>query len=247
MRTLYVEYFVPKSGGQVCTERHNELLQALQRNLEHPVVDKVVIFSDERVPFADTFAIPFEVIPSKRITFEGVFAYANARTGADDVHILCNTDIALVDGFDDIEQFLGPDDFFCLSRYELNGKISTHAHGSQDTWIWRGINRIRGVRFPLGIRGCDCHIIGAARRARYQVSNPSKTLCTIHFHASNLRATTYGDTKIPSPWFGVTPCNLGSAGEVCRFLGKDNWPTVTEPRPITRTVLRQRCGAALRA
>lgn len=245
MRTLYVEYFVPKSGGRVCTERHQELLQAMQRNLEHPVVDKVVIFSDSPVPFSPPFPVPFEVVPSSRITFQGVFEYANARTGPNDVHILCNTDIALVDGFDALESFLGPDDFFCLSRYELNGKISTQAHGSQDTWIWRGMNRIGGVRFPLGIRGCDCHIIGAARRARYQVSNPCKSLCTMHVHASNLRSTSYGDHMIPGPWFGVTPTALGQAGDVCRFLGKQEWPTVAAAQALTRTVLRQQCQAAL--
>lgn len=239
MRTLYFEYYVPKNGGEVCTERQQELLQAIHHNLAHPTVDRVVVFANETIAFQAFDGVEILVLPATRMTFQEIFDYANANTGPDDVHILCNTDIALSRGFETLEDHLGPDDFFCLSRYELSGRISSHAYGSQDTWIWRGQNRIQGVDFHLGTRGCDCHLIGAARRAFYEVTNPSEDLVTIHWHESNMRNTNYYNDQVRSPWFGVEPSKLGVAGEVCRFLGVDDWPVIKKGRLWTRCSLKK--------
>jgi hypothetical protein len=176
------------------------------------------------------------------MTFQEIFDYANQTTGPDDIHILCNTDIALSKGFKGLEAYIGADDFFCLSRYELSGKISSHAYGSQDTWIWRGRNRITGVDFHLGVRGCDCHLIGAARRAHYQVTNPSKDLVTIHWHASNMRNVNYLSHKVRGPWFGVEPTPLGQTGEVCRFIDTEVCPTIQPGGAWTRTAFKKRCA-----
>jgi hypothetical protein len=242
MKTLYFEYYKPMFGGVLCEERHQELLKAIHQNLAHPSVDRVVVFTSEVVKFSQYPEVEILVVPSERITFQEIFDYANTITGPDDIHILCNTDVGLVSGFDALDSFMGPEDFYCLSRYELDGTISDHAYGSQDTWIWRGKNRIKNVDFHLGIRGCDCHLIGAARRAHYQVTNPSKQLITLHFHASNLRNTDYHQHTVRNPWFGVEPTELGEAGEVCRFIGAGVWPTVQTRSSQTRSQLRRKCA-----
>ena len=217
IKTLYIEYYVPKQNGEVCEERHNEQLTALQRNLNSGAVDRIVIFTGEALELDAPGVAKLEVVRAGRMTFQAIFDYANSQSRPDDIHILANNDIELVSGFQQVDRWLSPDDFFCLSRYELNGRLSDHAHGSQDVWMWRGLNRIRHADYFMGVRGCDCHIIGDARRAHYQVSNPSLDLHILHHHGSELRSASYKRLQIPSPWFGIEPSRLGRVGEVCQY------------------------------
>ena len=244
MKTLYLEYYTPQHGGQICTERHQELMQALHHNLTRPVVDRMVVFTEEPLEVEPHFPVDFVRVQAPRMTFQRVFDYANERTGPDDIHILCNSDIALVRGFEQLEERMSSDDFFCVSRHELDGKLIVHAHGSQDTWIWKGHNRIRNANFHMGIRGCDCHLIGAARRAHYEVSNPSKDLITLHHHGSNLRNSQYHEHFVPGPWLGVEPCRIGEIGEVCQFISSGNWPKINTPTNRSRSHLKRLALAA---
>lgn len=244
MKTLYFEYFVPQLQGEVCEERHHEILVAIQHNLADPQVDRVVVFANEPIGLSAFQDVEILVLPATRMTFQEIFDYANETTGPGDIHILCNTDIAIIRGFDTLEQALSPDDFLCVSRYEGNGIINEHAYGSQDVWVWRGHNRIRGANFHLGIRGCDCHLIGMARRFHYQVTNPSKDLISVHCHESNLRNAKYNERIIPGPWFGVEPSALGVLGEVCHFKSTDNCPVIRPSGGMSRSALRMACAKA---
>ena len=221
--TLYLEYYIPRVDRQVREDRHNEILQAIQYNLRYPVVDKVVVFAEETIAFDSFDAVEIEVIPDQSMTYQAVFDYANARTGPRDIHILANNDIALMRGFERLDQWLTIEDFFALSRYEPDSRLIRHAYGSQDTWIWRGPSRVTDAHYYMGVRGCDCKLIGDARRARYVVSNPCLDLFTMHWHQSEYRPKDYQDKYVQGPWFGIEPSHFGEVGELSQFSPNGDW------------------------
>jgi hypothetical protein len=165
IRLLY-NYYEDKNPA-----RKKEIDFCLQKNLENPYINVVIIEGAEKP------------------TYTSFFNKINELTGPDDINIICNSDIFL-DETIQLTSKLEPHKAFALSRWEYvnanNIKLFERAD-SQDTWIIRGpATNIIG-NFTLGLAGCDNRIAHELKDAGYQPTNPAKSIKTYHVHNSNVR------------------------------------------------------------
>jgi len=210
---LYIEHYRPDAS-----ERYAEMLEALYRNLRCPWVTSITIFAQDPVPALPDSHVLVNIVSSGRMTYQCVFDYVNARTQPEDVHILCNNDISLESGFDQLSAFLRERAFMALSRRELSGVDPVRLSTSQDVWAWKGECQITSAWFPMGYRGCDNRIAAEAQSVGYEVSNPYKSLAILHHHRSQVRQPGYHAQFVLPPYLAVPPCALGEKSEVSRMV-----------------------------
>lgn len=207
MPTLLTQFY--KSPNEA---RNRELELCFRENLKNKAITRFVWF----VPESDRQHIPDwlqgEIIVTKdRLVYSD--AFQASRPG--DLHILCNSDIIIgEEAVQLIEANLKDDQAYCLSRWdcdpldELNlskAKLETYFR-SQDSWCWRGLINCAGD-VPLGVSGCDNRIAYELSRVR-RVSNPARTIKTLHVHTSNFRTYRHDVGKIPPPHLGIPPTTL---------------------------------------
>jgi hypothetical protein len=143
-----------------------------------------------------------------RMTYQDIFDKINASTKDDDVNVISNLDIY----FDDsilILNKITTNQFVALSRYDIFADGSIHFDGpkqfSQDTWAWRGKNKIKNANFYLGIYACDNRIAAEAQLAGYEVFNPCLSIKTYHLHLTVGRADDFEIVKVPGPHIVLHP------------------------------------------
>ena len=196
----------------------SESIMGQDKKKRYPVYTILAIFAQDPVPALPDSHVLVNIVPSGRMTYQCVFDYVNARTQPEDVHILCNNDISLESGFDQLSAFLSERAFMALSRRELSGVDPVRLSTSQDVWAWKGECQITRAWFPMGYRGCDNRIAAEARRAGYEVSNPYKSLAILHHHRSQVRQPGYHAQFVLPPYLAVHPCALGEKSEVSRMV-----------------------------
>lgn len=177
--------------------RLDELVEALQCNLQCSHVKKVFILCDSRMKVEikhekmvlvrrDWWNKPDD--PEWRPTFQDFFAEVNYRTGPTEINIISNLDIS----FDEtlvhlMPIFEYPDLKLCaiLSRREANDEITNFG---ADAWVFRGkIDPNVWGAFFLGIPACDWRIFDELKKAGYTIVNPALKVRAKHHHASGLR------------------------------------------------------------
>lgn len=166
--------------------RKREIDFCLQKNLDNPHINVVIIETEEK--------------PTYNLFFQKI----NEMTGPDDINIICNSDIF----FDEtiiLTATMKHKQVYALSRWdyinEHNIKLFDR-HDSQDTWIVKG--RVENVisNFTLGKKGCDNRIAYEFKNAGYLISNPSRSIKTYHVHNSNIRNYSQRDI-VPGPYHTV--------------------------------------------
>jgi hypothetical protein len=157
--------------------RKKEIDFCLQKNLENPYLNVVIVETAEKP------------------TYSFFFNKINELTGPDDINIICNSDIF----FDDsilLTSHLKHHASFTLSRWDYINSQNINLFDrpdSQDTWIVRGpIKNVIG-NFTLGKRGCDNRIAYELKDAGYQPTNPARSIKTYHVHNSNIRNYSHND------------------------------------------------------
>jgi hypothetical protein len=162
--------------------RDAELQECLAANMALEGVEVVTIDRNERITFAEWFAI------------------INQHAGQDDISILCNSDIKF-DQTIHLCNEIQPDECFCLTRWEKGGMH----HVGSDAWVFRGqIRQVDDINFGLGIADCDYALNARLQLAGYRLANPSPDIRANHVHASNYR-TYYGMAKIGPPHITNVP------------------------------------------
>jgi hypothetical protein len=143
-----------------------------------------------------------------RMTYQDLFDKINDLTNDNDINVISNLDIY----FDDSILMLNrirTNQFIALSRYDIFEDGSIHFDGpkqfSQDTWAWRGKNKISNANFYLGVYACDNRIAAEAQLAGYNVTNPCRSIKTYHLHLTVGRADDFGITKVPPPHIVLYP------------------------------------------
>lgn len=163
---LFYNYYEDKDP-----ERKKEIDFCFQKNKENPLLDIVVIDSDET--------------PTYNYFFEKI----NKITGPNDINIICNSDIFFDDTIS-LANKIGSKDMYALSRWDwINETSIKHRaiRNSQDVWIMRGkVENVNGD-FKLGIPYCDNRIAFEFTNVGYKVSNPSLSIKTYHVHNSGVR------------------------------------------------------------
>jgi|SRR5579859_585227 len=186
MIRLFYNYYEDKNSY-----RKNEIDFCLQKNLANPHLTTIVM---------DSIGKP---------TYDLFFHKINEVTSANDVNIICNSDIFFDDTIKFAEQ-IGHKELYALLRWEWSpsGSQLHERPDSQDTWITRGkIENVFGG-FSLGIRGCDNRIAHEFNKAGYKIINPAKTIKTHHVHSSGIRNYTVADVVGP-PYYTIGPISLG--------------------------------------
>lgn len=150
---------------------------------------------------------------TQRQTYRQVTEWAASVVSNDDLTVIANCDIAFpAASVESMQTHLSPGAMFALSRYEMqpNGNLELYdVDYSQDVWAFRGPPPVIGD-FYFGVRGCDNAFAWAVRDLGYAVLNPSRSIPTIHQHASGLRTeTNRGRYRIPPPYLFIEPAYLG--------------------------------------
>lgn len=181
MINLFTNYYIDKNPA-----RQKEIEYCLCKNLSNPMLNVVVLNSQNR------------------LSYSFYFRKINLLGGHDDINIIANSDIYFESDIKIVEKMTA-NQCFALSRWDIdqNGNAQHYDHSdSQDAWIFRGkIKQGLNGEFNLGVPGCDNRIAYEINRAGYLISNPSKTVKSYHVHQSDIR--NYGGNKVPPPYMNV--------------------------------------------
>jgi len=180
-------------------ERQAELDHCLRRNLQHPAVDRVVVIREpDAPPLPGPARMPVqEIEEAERLTYARWMRLLQQERDA--IGILINADIALGEGFEQMQQVLNtPESVMALSRYNPQGagqpaKLNRFPHWTQDTWALRSDAPISdslryASSFPIGFPGCDNRIAYVLWSHGLAVKNPCYFVTTEHHQAEEARA-----------------------------------------------------------
>ena len=193
---LIQQYYKPTQA-----KRQKELDRCLKKNLENPLIDKIILFmesNDIQLPRDEKNKI--QKVPLKsRLTYADCIEAVRVHVGAGSIVAFANTDIYLdpittrtlwsIDLHDTV---------LALLRYEdeldpAEAKIFGPRADSQDTWILHSDNimdrtwKLDSFRIPFGQAGCDNAILVEFLRAKFRIVNPASSIRTFHVHKSEIR------------------------------------------------------------
>lgn len=191
---LYTQYYRTRTP-----ERQAELDHCLRSNLQHPMLDQVVLLREPDAPeLPGDPRMPVEVLEeAERLTYASWIRLV--RQQPDAIGILINSDIALGTGWEQLQQVLNtPESVLALSRYNPQAegqpaRLNTFPHWTQDTWALRSDAPITdsllfASGFPIGYPGCDNRIAYVLWSHGLAVKNPCYFITTEHHQAEEARA-----------------------------------------------------------
>jgi len=236
---LITQYYVPDKP-----KRAREIKECLRRNIENPLIDKILLLNESPQTLPDSPKIMEKVIGA-RLTYADVIKFIKTEVIPNTIVIFANSDIY----FDDTLRLLYSvdmrDTFMSLLRYEVKEEGEPQLFGprgdSQDTWIvlsdsihareWTWGD----LEFPFGKGGCDNAINTEMMRAKMFVVNPALTIKTYHLHKSGVR--TYDPTDIvdKSVYVHVNPSGLHDMQAVTSF-DREFMHTLLEPEQFPRRI-----------
>lgn len=177
--------------------RSDEYKKCLLKNIEHPLIEEVVVFFDTRnsghvnnlLDFVQSSSVKIEYIED-RPSFRALFEYAHQRYPHRKI-IVANADIHFNETLHKIEEFDLEDTFIALTRWnELSsGELKQLAEErSQDVWIFKApFKNLNFPEFQLGTWQCDGQMSWVAYASGYNVVNLSNDIQACHVHSSDIR------------------------------------------------------------
>jgi hypothetical protein len=188
---LLVNYYKDKHSG-----RQEEIDVALRNNIEHPLIDHILVFKEKDIELkANKKIIPVEW--KGRPTYSDYFRIGSNYNG---IKILANSDIYFNGSLEYCKKIKN-NSVFALCRWDLTDDdiIFYNHRDSQDVWIWSGRIKLR-ADFVLGIPGCDNSIAYLLATAGYKVKSPSKKIKAIHIHKTGVRNYIRKKERVPGPY-----------------------------------------------
>jgi len=190
-----------------------ELNESLQRNIENPYIDKIVLLNETEMFYENDTNKIQQVVINKRLFYSDVFQHIYDKVPPNVIVVFANSDIYLDETIRNIWSVNMEDKFFALLRYE-NNQIYGPRPDSQDTWIVSSTsvkarsNNYKDIDFSFGIMGCDNAITLEMMKQKYLVVNPSLTIKTHHLHTSEIRNYDPEDIVPKSAYLYVEPTGL---------------------------------------
>jgi len=241
---LVTQYYDPGKG-----KRRTEIDECLRKNVECSIVDRIILLNEKAMGKTD-IKIQEKVI-GKRLTYADVvrwiyeeapenvliaFANADIFLDADSWRVLWSTDM-----------HINPK-FLALLRWDVAGTSAADIEAarlfgpradSQDTWVISStaVKKLKWdwdeLNFPFGQGGCDNAITIEMFKKRFLVANPSLSLRTYHYHASEVR--TYDPRNIvdKSAYLYIEPTGLHDMRPVTDFGKASN---VIERKSFSRRI-----------
>ena len=197
--TLFVPFFIPER-----TERKNEILTVLQKNIDGKDIDKIVLVCESDIDIPIHSGKIEKVNVGKRQTYKDLVSLFS-----DGINIIANSDIY----FDErsirlIKSANMTGKLMALSRYDVKESgqaVHFNYEWSQDAWVCSGKMNTDGmdIDFVFGKPACDNRFAFEAAK-KYKVFNPSFSIKTYHLHIDKERSYTEAD-RLPGPVKAV-PC-----------------------------------------
>lgn len=204
---LWINYYREKNPIRAA-----ELQEALNKNLECSMIQKIYLLTDVNVPDEQCFSSgKIKIIKrnwtnwnsSFRPRYSDFFAEINYRTKAHEINIIANSDIS----FDESLVHLMP----CLPEHVKTCAILSrldegkHTNPGADAWAFKGkIDPAVWGDFFLGVPACDWRIYQELLKQSYTIFNPSKKVNAHHHHASSIRNWTNADYVAGTPFDPVS-------------------------------------------
>lgn len=139
-------------------ERQLEIEECLRRNLNHPGISRMVVFTENDAPPVPQSTVPVELVTSdERITYAEWFRWVQ-RQGSG-IGLLLNTDIYLDEGLEHLKaSFSTPEAFLALTRYNpghSGDHLNDYLLWSQEVWGVRADAELPAImlnasRLPMG-------------------------------------------------------------------------------------------------
>jgi hypothetical protein len=197
---LLQNYYVDKNEG-----RQAENDKCLEMNVANEYITKIVLLVEtEARPVIQSEKIQFVEVET-RPTYTDFFRIANEVSSVNDVIIISNSDIYFNESIA-LANNIKENECYALSRWNKVGDklVPFHHSDSQDTWIMRSPIRDVVVDFTLGVPGCDNSIAHHLCQAGYEITNPCRSIVTIHLHDGNEHNYTAQD-RVPPPYLRILP------------------------------------------
>jgi hypothetical protein len=190
-------------------QRRDEFAACIEKNLQNPLIEKVIIFFEDTAPnlqVFDKFSTTLknathpklQIIDIKsRPAFSDLIDYANLNL-PDQKILLANADIFYDSSLKKMTSSYLTNTLVGLTRYDktaqgwLTYSGIYHLNGKKyqlcfDTWIFKTpFNAKIDPVFKMGQMGCEKFML-QAYHAGYQVLNPCKDIISYHLHDSNVR------------------------------------------------------------
>lgn len=197
MLTLFAQYYVPKDKKRLA-----EINTCFKKNIENPLVDKLVIFFENEADqsFIPNYSKLEKIVHPSRLTYHD---WLNQTQGLEDgaLSVLVNSDIYLTQTLELLSrhasQIEAQKRFIALSRHNPtdNGlELNTNPHWTQDVWALvkpkEGFSAslLQETGFELGQPGCDNKIAYIFHSHGYRVTNPCAQIIAVHLQANTDRS-----------------------------------------------------------
>ena len=196
MIVLFCQYYVPKNGA-----RRKEIDHCFQKNIENPLINKIVMFFEKR---KDMASIPDKkhiekIYHPERMNY-GFWLKETDKLKPGILSILVNSDIYLDDTLlklhGHLEEMRAAKTFLALTRYnhvEGGLQLNENPHWTQDTWALVKDHQdmpsalYQEAAFELGQPGCDNKIAYIMHSYGYRVTNPCGSIRSVHMQADVAR------------------------------------------------------------
>jgi len=182
---LIQQYFVHKDP-----RRDKEIKHCLEKNIENPLIDKIILLTEKKHTLPNSDKIQ-QIVIGHRMKYSDVFEHIMTLPSKILV-AFSNSDIYLTETFRSLWTVNLKDTFLSLLRYE-GDELFGPRPDSQDTWVIRSdcvqsrTWDLSTLDFAFGRAGCDNAINVELLKKKFVVANPCLTLKTVHVHSSEVR------------------------------------------------------------
>lgn len=223
-------------------ERAKELEYVLEKNINNPYIDKIVLLNEK---IYDQLSSPkiHQVNIGHRLTYYDVLTYIKSDVPKDTIVIFSNSDIYLDDTLRHLYSLDLDKKFLALLRYEMPDDVLFGPRAdSQDTWIlWSSSVDFDITKedfgFNFGVPGCDNSITIAMLKKKFIVCNPALSIKTYHVHSSNVRNYIASDVLDKPIYLYVEPTAIQDYNIQTDLISHKtpSWTKIT-PRTFSRPI-----------
>ena len=216
--------------------RAREILTCLERNIECPYVDNILLLNETEYSGLPTSSKISSIVMGHRLTYKDVLQAIQAHVPAGDYVAFANADIHFNDTLKHLWRVSMKESrlFLALLRWDSDSvpRIFGPRADSQDTWILaRDCVDFEVTEdelgFPFGKSGCDNALALIMMRHKFLVANPAYTIQTLHIHGSNIRNYDPKDILYRPFYLYVDPTAIQSC-KLVKLLGTHTVPAISK-------------------